>query len=100
MNAPAAAKTGRQRAASHNNKGNSSALGTTVFQGSCGSEIIIPVIAASSASAVVPSMSSFRGGGSRTAAASPITSGATATMPTASEANQCHQVVSIGAVGL
>jgi hypothetical protein len=62
--------------------------------------MIIPVIAASTTSAAVPSMSSLRRGGSRTAAASPITSGATATMPTASDANQSRQVVSIGAVGL
>src|SRR6516225_9666992 len=97
MNAPVAAKNGRHRAASHNSIGNSRAPGTTVSQGSGGSEMMKPVITASKASAVPPSTSSLRGGGSRTAAAHPITSGATAIMPTTSEANQCHQMVSIGA---
>src|SRR6266536_3359376 len=99
-NAPTAAKTGRQRAASHNNIGNSQAIGNTVSQVSGGSEIIIPVIAASATSAAVPSMTSLRGGGSRRAEASPITNGATVTMPKASEANQWCQVVRIGVVGL
>jgi hypothetical protein len=43
-------------------------------------------------------MVSFRVGGARTAAASPITSGATVTMPTASDANQFCQVAKIDAV--
>ena len=42
-------------------------------------------------------MTSLRGGGSRAAEASPINSGATVTMPSASDANQCCQVVSAGA---
>jgi hypothetical protein len=42
----------------------------------------------------------LRGGGSRTASARPITGGATIMMPTTSEANQCSQVVQIGAVGV
>src|SRR3984957_14296547 len=100
MNAPAAAKTGWQRAASHSSTGNSSAPGTTVCHGCSGNETMIPVIAANTASAPVPSTISLRGGGLRIAAASPITNGATATMPTASEANQCRQIVSIGTVGL
>src|SRR5580704_1035602 len=100
MNAPAAAKTGWQRAASHSNTGNSSAPGSTVCHGCSGSETMIPVIAANTASAPVPSTISLRGGGLRTAAASPITNGATATMPTPSDANQCRQMVSIGTVGL
>src|SRR5262249_42897021 len=98
--APAAAKTGRQRAASHSSIGNSSALGTTVSQGWGGREMMIPVIPANSASAAPPSMSSLRGGGSRRAAAAPITRGASDMMPRASDANQCHQVVRIGAVGV
>src|ERR1700743_1198718 len=100
MNAPAAAKTGCPRAASHRNTGNSSAPGTTVCHGCSGSETMIPVIAANTANAPVPSTISLRGGGARMAAANPITTGATATMPTASEANQCRQIVSIGTVGL
>src|SRR5512135_1573589 len=100
IKAPAAAKTGRQRAASHNNIGNNSAPGTKVCQGVFGSEIIIPVTAESIKSAVAPSTNSRRGGGSRAAAASPITSGAIAMIPRASDANQCHQLVNICTVGL
>ena len=58
-----------------------------------------PVATASAVSAAAPSMSSLRGGGCRSAAAIPITSGATMMMPTASEANQCCQLVSIAADG-
>src|SRR5262245_38378723 len=99
-NAAAAAKTGRQRAASHSSNGNSMATGTIVFQGSGGSETTNPVIAASAASAPTPSISSHRGGGLRTAEANPIISGATVRMPRRSDANQCCQVVNIDAVGL
>src|SRR5580704_7936177 len=99
-NVPAAAKIGRQRAASHINIGNSQVTGTTASQRLCGSQIIIPVITASATSTAAPSTSSLRGGGCRRAAANPITNGATVTMPTASDANQCCQVVRIGASGL
>src|SRR3974390_1157878 len=61
-NAAAAAKAGRQRAATHNNIGNSSATGATVFQDSSGSEMEIPVMTASAARALAPSLSSLRGG--------------------------------------
>src|SRR6266853_4751528 len=100
MNAPAAASTGRQRAASHSRIGNSRATGTIVCHGFGGSETMMTVIAANATSATTPSMISLRGGGSRTAWARPMTSGATVMMPTASDANQCSQVVQIGAVGL
>src|SRR5215471_10163736 len=100
MNAAAAANTGRQRAASHSRIGNSRATGTTVSHGSGGSETMMIVITANAISATTPSMISLRGGGSRKASATPITSGATVMMPTASDANQCCQVVQIGAVGL
>src|SRR6516225_3814899 len=100
MNAAAEAKTGWQRAASHSRSGNSRATGITVFQGSGGSDMIIPVIAATSASATLPSMIMLRRGGSRTAEPSPITRGATVMMPSASDANHCRQVVRIGPVGL
>src|SRR5262249_7187924 len=98
-NTAAAAKTGRHRAASHNSIGNSKATGTTVSQDSCGRAIEIPVITASATSATAPSISSLRGGGCRTAAARPITRGATMTMPIASDANQCAQVLSNDADG-
>src|SRR5580704_12875159 len=98
MNAAAEEKTGRQRAASHSNSGNNRATGTTVAQGSRGMKITMPLIAASTASATPPSLSSLLGGGSRAAEASPMSSGATATMPSMSDANQCCQMVRVGAV--
>src|SRR5215469_4066025 len=96
----AAAKTGRQRAETHRSTGNRRAIGTTVAQGSLGRKITSPLIIAITTSARVPSMSSPRGGGSRALAASPIKSGATVIMPSASDANQCCQMVKIGAVEL
>src|SRR5258706_4060321 len=71
-----------------------------VSHGSGGSKTIMAFIPAAAASATAPSMISLRGGGSRTALARLITSGATVMMPTASDANQCCQMVQIGAVGL
>src|SRR5678816_2607915 len=55
---------------------------------------------ADATSAVMPSMSSVRDGGSRPVAASSMISGATVRMPSASDANQCCQVDRIGAVEL
>src|SRR6516165_8949915 len=98
-NAPAAEKARRQRAASHKKIGNSHVIGNIVSQVSRGSEIINPVSTASAASANMPSMTSLRGDGRRTTAATPITSGATAMMPTKSDANQCCQLSSIGTDG-
>src|SRR5258708_4733323 len=100
MNTAAAANPGRQRAASHTRLGNSKAIGRAVFHGSGGSKTMMTVIAANTMSAMTPSTISLRGGGSRKASATPITSGATVMMPMASDANQCCQVVHIGAVGL
>src|SRR5262249_44802278 len=96
-NAAAEVKTGRQRAASHSTSGNSTPIGTRVFQGSGGSDMTIPVIAATTASAMPPSMISLCGGGSRMAAPIRTPSGATVLTPSASDANQCSQVVRIGA---
>src|SRR5215470_9308945 len=92
MKAAAAANTGGQRAAIHNRTGNSSAIGTTVVQGSGGSAMTMTLMTTSDASATKPSMVSLWAGGSRAAEASPITSGAIVTMPSASEANQFCQV--------
>src|SRR5260370_26325504 len=100
MNTAAAANPGRQRAASHARIGNSKAIGRTVFHGSGGNKTMMTVIAANTRSATTPSMISLRGGGSRTASARPITSGATGMMPTTSDANQGCHVAQIGAVGL
>src|SRR5713101_6014527 len=96
----AAANPGRQRTASHSRIGNSKAIGRTVFHGSGGSKTMMTVIAANTMSATTPSTISLRGGGSRKDSARPITSGATVMMPTESDANQCCQVVQIGAAGL
>jgi len=88
MNAAVAAKAGLQRAASHNINGNARATGTTVTLGARGKKIISPPRNASAMSATPPSMISLRGGGSRATEARPIKTGATVTMPSASEANQ------------
>src|SRR5215471_8929458 len=99
MKAAAAANTGRQRAAIHHRTGNSSAIGTTVVQGSGGSAMTITLMTMSDASAARPSMVSFGPGGARVAEASPITSGAIVMIPSASDANQFCQVTKSGAVG-
>src|SRR5215469_13541895 len=98
-NAPAAENAGRSRAASHNKMGNSQVIGNTVSQNSRGRKMINTVITASAGSAKTPSMTSLRGDGRRATALSPITRGATAMMPMASDANQCCQVLSIDADG-
>src|SRR5260370_33100834 len=92
MKAAAAAKTGWQRAEIHNRTGNSSAIGTTVVHGSGGRVMTMTLMTMSDASATKPSTASRRGGGSRVAEASPITSGAIVTMPSASDANHSCQV--------
>ena len=98
-NAPAAENAGRSRAASHAKTGNNQVIGSSVTQSSRGSEMMSPVIKARATSAHVPSMTSLRGDGRRTTAASPTTSGATVMIPTKSDANQCCQLSSIGADG-
>src|SRR5271167_4847732 len=88
MNAAAAAKTGLQRAASHNSNGNIRAASATISQGSPGKKTIDPLNAVSAPSAKTLSKISIRGVGSRTAETSPINSGATATMPVTLEVIQ------------
>ncbi len=61
---------------------------------------MMTVTTANARSAPTPSMNSLRGSGLRSASVTPITRGATVTMPIASDANQCCQVLHIGAVGL
>src|SRR5438552_11999572 len=100
MNAAAAAKTGRQRAASHNSGANNAATGPTVANSSDRRKIVSPLTSASAATANAPSTSSVSDGRSREAAASSISNGATVIMPSPSDANQCCQVVSIDAVEL
>src|SRR4051812_26913672 len=98
MNAAAAANIGWQRAASHSNSGNSTAIGTTVAHDSRGKNTPSALIAVITTSNEAPSTASFGDGGLRVAAPIPISSGATVRMPSASDANQCSQVVKIGAV--
>src|SRR6266480_1289494 len=87
MNAAAAAKTGRQRAASHNSGANNTATGPTVANSSDRRKIANPLTSASAVTAKAPSTSS-------------ISSGATVIIPNPSDANQCCQVVKIGVVVL
>ena len=100
MKAAAAAKTGWHRAEIHNRTGNTSAIGTTVVQGSAGRVMTMKLMTMSNASATQPSMASRRGGGSRVAEASPIMSGAIVTMPRASDANHSRHVTKIDVVAL
>src|SRR5208282_491499 len=88
INAAAAAKTGLQRAASHSSSGKNAAMGTTAAQDCRGKKIMTPHRKLSAPSATAPSITSLRGGGSRATETSPINSGATVTMPSASDANQ------------
>src|SRR4029079_9087128 len=97
-NAAAAANAGRQRAASHSSRGNTNASGTIVANETRGRKIASVLVTVIAASATAPSKVSFGGGGSLTAAARPISSGATVTMPSASDANQCCQMVRLGTV--
>src|SRR5262245_20864150 len=98
MNAAAAAKTGRQRAASHNSGANSTAAGPTVAKSSDRRKMASTLTRASAATANMPSTSSPSDGRSREAAASSISNGATVIIPSPSDANQCCQVVNIDVV--
>src|SRR5258708_35755469 len=100
MSTAAAANAGWQRAAIHSRNGNSKAAGIAGSHDSGGSETVMAFITANTTSATMPSMISLGGGRLRRALAKPIISGATVTMPTASEANQCPQMVQNGAVAL
>src|SRR5438309_7488366 len=96
MKAAAAAKPGRQRAASHSSGANNTATGPTVAKRSDRRKMASPLTRASAATATAPSTSSLSGGRSREAEASSISSGATVIIPNPSDANQCCQVVNIG----
>src|SRR5882724_5273974 len=100
MSAAAAAKTGWQRAASHNSGANNTATGPTVANSSDRRKMATPLTSASAATANAPSTSSLSGGRSREAEASSISSGATVMIPSPSDAIQCCQVVNIGVVVL
>src|SRR5262249_33808076 len=95
-NAAIEPKRGRQRAAIHSSSGNSRTPGTMTIQGASSRNTANQTTAESTASATRPSMSSRLGGGSRIADARPITNGATATTPTAYEANQSCQIARAG----
>src|ERR1700722_6154093 len=98
-NAPAAANIGRVRAASQSKIGSDHATGSSISQVPRGSKTVTTVTAASATRATVPSMKSRRGGGCRTAPATPITKGATVIMPTNTDANQCSATVSTVTAG-
>src|SRR6266404_8581599 len=100
MNAAAAAKTGWQRAASHNSGANNTATGPTLAKSSDRRKMASPLARASAATVKVPSTSSLNGGRSREAEASSISNGATVIIPRPSDANQCCQVVNIDVVVL
>src|ERR1700721_719324 len=100
INAAAAAKTGRQRAASHSSGANNTATGPTVAKSSDCMEMASPLTRASAATAKAPSTNSVSEGRSCEAAASSISNGATVIIPSPSDANQCSQVVKIGVVAL
>src|SRR6516165_4178973 len=88
MSAAAAAKTGRQRAASQSSGANSTATGPTFAKSSDWRKMASALTRASAATAKPPSTSSLSGGRARAAEASSISSGATAIIPNASDANQ------------
>src|SRR6266404_3195951 len=98
ISAADAANTGWQRDASHSRIGNRMATEATGSHGSGGTEAMTSVITANAASATTPSIISLRCGGARRVSARPIISGATVMMPMEPDANQCCQVVQIGAV--
>src|SRR5689334_3476214 len=80
IKAAAAAKTGRQRAESHNSGANSTATGPTLAKNSDLRKMASPLTRASDATDSAPSTSSLNGGRSREADASSISSGATVIM--------------------
>src|SRR5712671_451400 len=96
IKAAAAAKTGRQRAASHNSGANNTATGPTVAKSSDLRKMASPLARPRAATVTAPSTSSLSGGRSREAGASSISSGATVIIPSPSDANQCCHVVNIG----
>ncbi len=61
---------------------------------------MLPTIAATAATPMMPSTSSRRGVGMRTKETSPIINGATVMIPIASDMNQCRQVIRAGTSGL
>src|SRR5262249_11050890 len=100
MKAAAAAKTGRQRAASHNKGANSTATGPTLAKRSDCRKMASALTSANAATVTAPSTSSLNGGRSREADASSISNGATVIMPRPSDASQCCQIVKIGVAEL
>src|SRR5215475_5356056 len=92
-NAPAAANTGRQRTTIHNRSGKTRATGKAVFHGPCGRERRSALNTARTTTANVPSLSSPRGGSSRDASPSPISKGATVTVPSRHDANQSRHTL-------
>src|SRR5262245_61931444 len=91
VNAAAAENTGRQRALSQSNSGKRKTEGVISDQGPVSRANVSTLATATATIARVPSRNSRHNGGSRTAAATPMRSGATVMMPSASDANQTSQ---------
>ena len=87
INIAAAANAGRQRTAIHKRTGSTKATGRAVAHGLCGREMTKILSTARVASPTIPSISSRRGGSSRTVSARPIRRGATVKMPSEQDAN-------------
>ena len=88
VNTAPAANTGRQREPSQSSSGNKNAAGAISDQDPVNRAKAKPFATDTMTTATVPSSNSRHDGGSRTAAATPIRSGATVMTPSASDANQ------------
>src|SRR5262245_58154339 len=96
--AAAAAKTGRQRTATHSRTGKTRARGNAVDQGPCGNAITNALNTANIKRPTEPSNTSRRDGISRTASAIPTSSGATVTMPSRQEPNQTRHTMEVESI--
>src|SRR5581483_11999373 len=88
MKVAIAVKAGRRRAAIQTTSGLIAAIASSKVQGWFGRKTMPAHSTAATVSARAASVSSRRGGGLRISDASPIASGATVMMPSASEATQ------------
>ena len=93
MNVATAVNAGRRRAAIQSRSGLSAPIASTAVQGSLGNKTSKAPMRHTTASAKTPSAISRRGGELRANDASPIARGATAMIPSASDENQCCQIV-------
>src|SRR5262245_51223221 len=92
VKAAAPANTGRHLETSQSNRGNRNITGAMSDREPVRMANVNPYTTVKAPTANVPSRTSRNGGGSRTAAATPISRGATDMMPSASDANQTTQM--------